>query len=424
MNKEDVISIFFSKSYEKQLNEMVLDDIDYVVDIYGVLNYVANVIDVPYADYLKYITDHPSNDFITPTDITQSSCFAACETEMIDVFLSEDNRGLDFKSIGKHFTKYVKSNKDGAYRKYGENQVKTAAQLGLAYEYFKHWYLNSVGYVYNELGQEDKMSLLARNILREPLYASMICDIQQHDIDIVSYMDCLDSEETKARRYENVKCLLDICLNECKKEGIRTFKVLNTKDGLLKSIKEKKKKKTSSDYIYEDLFSYNQFLIKSDKGEAIAAESASHLFIDYFKKMTSLRCYKKNGKSAPYKAIMLLSVINLMEKGIIKENQIADSPMLRSEYRHLSNILDYDRTLFNPPFEMPFIHLSSEGFWHIKLWEQSDNKTKLTCNCNEIEYVYLDDDLYSFFLDSEKRAIIRDALISTYMESKESGNID
>lgn len=200
MNKEDVISIFFSKSYEKQLNEMVLDDIDYVVDIYGVLNYVANVIDVPYADYLKYITDHPSNDFITPTDITQSSCFAACETEMIDVFLSEDNRGLDFKSIGKHFTKYVKSNKDGAYRKYGENQVKTAAQLGLAYEYFKHWYLNSVGYVYNELGQEDKMSLLARNILREPLYASMICDIQQHDIDIVSYMDCLDSEETKADR--------------------------------------------------------------------------------------------------------------------------------------------------------------------------------------------------------------------------------
>lgn len=243
MKKEDVLSIFFSRSFEKQLNEKILDDIDYVVDVYGVLNYVANVIDVPYADFLRYITEHPFKAPLQSANITQSSCFAACETEMIDVFLSEDNKGLEFINIGRHFTKYVRSNKDAAFRKYGENQVKTAAQLGLAFEYFKHWYLNSVGYVYNELGKEDRMSLLARNILREPLYATMLSDIQYHDIDIVSYMDCLDSDETKARRYENVYFLLDICLNECKKEGIKTFKVLNTKEGLLKKIKEKKKRK-------------------------------------------------------------------------------------------------------------------------------------------------------------------------------------
>jgi len=272
MKKEDVISIFFSRSFEKQLNEKILDDIDYVVDVYGVLNYVVNVIDVPYADFLRYITEHPSEVPLQSANITQSSCFAACETEMIDVFMSEDNKGLDFINIGRHFTKYVRSNKDAAFRKYGENQVKTAAHLGLAYEYFNHWYLNSVGYVYNELGIDDRMSLLARNILREPLYAAMLSDILYHDIDIVSYMDCLNSEETKARRYENVKCLLDICLNECKKEGIKTFKVLNTKGELLKKIKEKKKQKVTPHVISEDFFSYSQFSPKSESRDAMAAE--------------------------------------------------------------------------------------------------------------------------------------------------------
>ena len=420
MKKEDVLSIFFSRSYEKQINEKILDDIDYVVDEYGVLNYVANVIDVPYADYLKYITEHPLVAPLQSANITQSSSFAACETEMIDVFLSEDNKGLDFINIGRHFTKYIRSNKDAAFRKYGENQVKTAAHLGLAFEYFKHWYLNSVGYVYNELGKEDRMSLLARNILREPLYAAILSDIQYHDIDIVSYMNCLDSDETKARRYESVKGLLDICINECEKEGIETFKVLNTKDDLLKKIKEKKKLRITPHVICENSFSYSQVLFEDDKSWAIAAESTRCLFIDYLNKMTSLRCYKKKGKPAPYKAIMLLSVIDLIENGIIKENRIVASPELKAQFRHLSNVLDYDRTLFNPPFELPFVHLSSEGFWHIKLCEQYRYKTDAICKFNEIEYVYLDDDLYSFFQDVEKRTIIRETLIDTYMESKKS----
>ena len=100
------------------------------------------------------------------------------------------------------------------------------------------------------------------------------------------------------------------------------------------------------------------------------------------------------------------------------------SPALRAQYRHLSNILDYDRNLFKPPFELPFIHLSGEVFWHIKPWNKNDNITKPAYNFNEIEYVYLDDDLYSFFLNSEKRTILRDALIGTYMESNKIRSID
>lgn len=416
MKKEDVLSMFFSRSYEKQLNEKVLDDIDYVVDEYGVLNYVANVIDVPFADFINYVLDHPSNESIQSNNITQSSCFAACEREMIDVFLSENNRGLDFISIGKHFTKYVRSNKDAAFRKYGENQVKTCAHLGLAFEYFKHWYLNSVGYIYNELGEEDKMSLLARNILREPLYAKMINDIMYHDIDLISYMDCLDSDDTKARRYESVKYLLDICLNECNKEGIKIYKVLNTKEALQKKIKEKKKKKEISSY--NSLFPLIQTSIFDDYSGYMAAENQKCPFDDYLRKMTSLRCYKKKGKSAPYKAIMILSVINLIEKGIITDNHITASSELKKEYYHLSEILDYDRTLFNPPFDLPFIHLGGEGFWHIKPSSSyTQMKDSAINKISDIEYVTIDDDLYNYLLEPEKRDLIKRVLISSYLKS-------
>lgn len=240
--------MFFSRSYEKLLNERVLDDVDYVVDKYGVLNYVANVIHVPYCDYLDFAECRQNVCLIKPRNITQSSSFAACENEMIDVFLSEDNKGLDFVSIGRHFTKYIRSENDQAYRKYGENQVKTCEQLGLAFEYYKHWYLNCVGYIYKELHKEDQRSLLARNLLRDPLYARIMSDIRQRDVDILEYMACIKSNETKLRRYESVARLLAICLVECEREGIQTYAVINNKTRLESVVKKEKnlkvKKKT------------------------------------------------------------------------------------------------------------------------------------------------------------------------------------
>ena len=238
MNTGDLLSLFFSRSYEMQLNEKILDDIDYIIDEYGLLNYIANVVDVPYSDYLSYILCHPSANKIQSGDVTQSSSFAACESEMIDIFLSENNRGLDFITIGKRFTKYIRSKNDCAFRKYGENQVKTSAQLGLAFEYYKYWYLNCTGYIYNELHNEVKHALLARNLLRNHFYSKIMNDIMNHDIDLFSYMDCLNSCATKLRRYDSVKRLVHICLKECERNGIKTFSVLETKEVVKRKLKE------------------------------------------------------------------------------------------------------------------------------------------------------------------------------------------
>lgn len=399
MTKEDILDLFFSGSYENQLNEMILDDVEYVVDAYGVLNYVANVLDIPYSEFLGYISKHPSIKKISSNHITQSSSFTACEREMIDVFLGEDNRGLTFVEIGSKFSQYTRSKSDVAYRKYGENQVKTSAQLGLVFEYYKHWYLNCIGYIYNELPEDDKMSLLARNLLRDPLYSKIMHDVQLSDVDIVSYMDCVESNETKLRRYDSVKRLVDICIKECDKFGVEHYAILETKQRLESILKSKK----------NPTFSEEEACVPK-----VAEEQNTS--VNYIAKFASLSCYQRNGKNAPYKALMLLSVINLIEKGIISTNKIYPSQELKDEYKRLSKLMEYDRGLFKPSFDNPFVYMKSEGFWHIKAkhFDYRNSYTNIT-KTSEIEYVLLDDELFYMISNRTKSDALKQTLILTYL---------
>lgn len=424
MKTDDILSIFFSRSYEAQINNMILDDIDYVVNEYGVLNYVANVIDVPYSSYLEYVSNNPNPIEITARNITQSSSFAACECEMIDIFLKENNRGMEFVEIGKHFSNYVRSDKDGAYRKYGENQVKTAEQLGLAFEYFKHWYLNSVGYIYMQLDLADRMSLLSRNLLRDPLYSRIMVDMQKADVDLLSYMDPVKSIETKLRRYDSVKRLVEICLSECEKEGVKTFSILDSKTKLgvrrkSERIAPKRSQPIQMELPFESDMSVraqsDRYCIERTESAAMVAEEISvyKSMPYYLAKFTSLNCYTKNDKPAPHKAIMLLAVINEIARGMIDSNIIRPTKDLKSEFNHLAAILSYDRTLFKPNFTTPFIHLEGDGFWHIIRKNSTDDTTELKLNL--IDHVELDNDLFSLLQIPINCTQLKYALMGKYL---------
>ncbi len=412
MTRDDILGLFFTKSYEKQINDMMLEDVDYDVDEYGVLNYVANLIDVPYSCFLEYIKNNPNRTIIQSRHITQSSSFEACEREMIDIFLEENNKGLDFISIGKHFTKYIRSDKDGAFRKYGENQVKTAEQLGLAFEYFNHWYLNCTGYIYNKLDSHDQKSLLSRNLLRDPLYNKIMRDLCEGDLDIIDYMTCLESNETKLRRYDSVMRLLSICIDECNKEHIKIGKVQDNKKQLDTLVKNDKLIKKTG---------LSPKSIKSEEVKMVADDTDVSTFYDsktiddYIQMFATLKCFVKNGRKAPYKALMLLSVINLIEKGVVKENRVYPSKELKEEFRHLSSIMKYDRDLFSPPFDLPFYHLSNEGFWHLISNDKNISTEKIT-KFSQIDSAIIDKALYNYIVAPSSRALLRYTLIGSYFD--------
>ena len=147
-NREYIVR-FMTRSFEKSVDYYMLSDKNYVVPQKRVKNYIDKILSIPYSEYIDYIKDYKG--IINDDQLTQSSSFAACSTEMCSALESQGNPGLHFVDIGKLFPQYVKVKNEAAFRKYGENQIKTSTQLGLTFEYYGCWYLTCVGYIFNDL---------------------------------------------------------------------------------------------------------------------------------------------------------------------------------------------------------------------------------------------------------------------------------
>ncbi len=187
-------------------------------------NYVKSIIDIPYEEFLYFIIswDYPP---ISPEDMTQSSSFSASEIEMCTILSDNDNPGFSFEEIGRLFPQYCKSQTEYALRKYGENQIKTSKQLGLVFQYYSSWYLSCFGYVYKKLDDGDRAAFIARSILRDSFYGTIIRDLLTRDVTINNYFQGL-SPSTIHRRSPGIMRILKFAINAANKEKITLHKII------------------------------------------------------------------------------------------------------------------------------------------------------------------------------------------------------
>ena len=137
----------------------------------------------------------------------------------------------------------------------------------------------------------------------------------------------------------------------------------------------------------------------------------------YVQKMERLRVDRAHG-IAPHKPLLLLAVIELIERGQIQENTISLSPDLAETFiKYWSKITDR-----KPNIALPFFHLKSDGFWHLhpnagyeKVLDVADRITAISRLREVIAYVSLDDDFFVLFTDASNREIIRQTLIYVYL---------
>lgn len=217
-NDKEYITRFMTRSFEKSVDYYMLADKNYVVPRQKMHEYIDRVLSISYSEFIDYIK--ANKGIIDDDQLTQSSNFAACSTEMCASLELKGNPGMRFVDIGQLFPQYIKQQNETAFRKYGENQIKTSTQLGLTFEYYDYWYLTCVGYVYNELTLQQQEALLARTILRIPLYQDLVLRLLKGDVFLTDYMKHIASS-TQGRRAGSIMRLLDFCLEECKHEGIR-----------------------------------------------------------------------------------------------------------------------------------------------------------------------------------------------------------
>lgn len=143
---------------------------------------------------------------------------------------------------------------------------------------------------------------------------------------------------------------------------------------------------------------------------------------EYERMFSSLSVNVFNGVKAPNKAILLLSLIRLIETNAIKRNCfMAD--------RNLSLAFDeqwqkYYKGSKTPSVWTPYYRLRTEPFWHFmpnggnELLEEINkepDKMSIGKLRNLIQYAYLDSDLFDYMCNEASRERLRIVLIKNYI---------
>ncbi|PPS41950.1 HNH endonuclease [Chroococcidiopsis sp. TS-821] len=143
----------------------------------------------------------------------------------------------------------------------------------------------------------------------------------------------------------------------------------------------------------------------------------------YANKFAKLRVHRAHGAIAPHKPILLLSVIELIEQGLLSRNQISLSAELIAAFLKLWQYLG--STTHNADIGLPFFHLQSGRFWHFKpnpgfeAVLSSGVKVRSVGIIRQVfEYAYLDEELFEILQQPSLRSVLTKVLLDTWFADK------
>lgn len=138
----------------------------------------------------------------------------------------------------------------------------------------------------------------------------------------------------------------------------------------------------------------------------------------------SLHTNTQHGFPAPHKPILLLSIMDLVEDGVIQSNHIQLSDELIAKFKQNWKRYVGANPLFRSNIGQPFWHMRYEPFWHLIPFEGGEDILESLKNTNPysitklrtiIRYAELDADLFSCMQNVDVCARMRVKLIETYL---------
>ena len=158
---------------------------------------------------------------------------------------------------------------------------------------------------------------------------------------------------------------------------------------------------------------------KTTPAEETANVVTNTSYVDTFRNLST---GVQNGKKLPHKAVLLLSILNLVDNGTIAENIIHLDKTIANTFA--STWGDYLHNNKIPSVWIPFWYMKSEPFWHFKALEDENILHNLLCFAghpavgqmrNVIKYAYVDEQLFSLMRNREDCSKLKEALIETYL---------
>lgn len=130
--------------------------------------------------------------------------------------------------------------------------------------------------------------------------------------------------------------------------------------------------------------------------------------------------------SAPHKPILLLSIIELIEKGIVTDNRVFVDAQLVGTFKE--NWLLLVNTAHQEDFTQPFYYLQNDraegqGFWFLQAmsgFQINAHIKSVSVLANICAYGYLAADLWLFLNDELSRNYLRQVLLDTYFPETKS----
>lgn len=153
----------------------------------------------------------------------------------------------------------------------------------------------------------------------------------------------------------------------------------------------------------------------------------------YLYHFAHLHTAKFKGKPAPHKAVLLLAVMNLVERGCICSSEIELTDELVEEFKRIWTEKLPVSCPFTCDISKPYFHMQHEPFW--RLIEHDENywmvaeelglyteekKTMprgytVTAMREKFRCAKIDDDLYDVLSDPDSRREIENLLVSKYL---------
>ena len=211
---DNEIKVFFDYKKEKKWERAILSR-EFAEIRNEVWQYAQEILETPIAIYMQYISQVGKRQPILAADVFQFSDFNDATINLCNGIRSINNPGIGFRDVAMLLLQDGVVRKEGALNKYGENHIKTAELLGLAFkDEHKTYYLSAIGCVFSELSEEDQKKLLVRLLLRNKLISQLFIASYDGVFDLEAFLYDL-SRSTYLRRRTNINCVIKF-LNQSK----------------------------------------------------------------------------------------------------------------------------------------------------------------------------------------------------------------
>lgn len=141
------------------------------------------------------------------------------------------------------------------------------------------------------------------------------------------------------------------------------------------------------------------------------------IFVKYSELISHMKCSNRGGYKAPHKAIYLLTIIDLVEEGVICNNRFNISTILISKFAEVWRKHIGDSPYFNINIWNPIYYIEQ----NILRKEYNHGCENARCpgsigRCNEVfAYIEIPSDLFLLLQEDEFRSVLRMMIIDVYI---------